>query len=191
MKRFVVFIMGIISFLGLDAQCVSGLDPDFDTLFCITIHCYHNDKAEPDTYTFLSPLHDDYYLDISNHDTLLKSLKKITYPISDFFFSLYPMIKASFPDSSLAFQESVFYSNLSKWIYYNSQMSMSTSRKFHTKTEDYYIINVAKVMAITKQNINGFPLAISIIKDIVSVSLNNNCIMENLIVLSKYCFSEM
>jgi len=101
------------------------------------------------------------------------------------------MIKASFPDSSLAFQIEVYNGSFYKWMLYTYNMKSSNSKKFYIKNNDSFIISIDKIIAITKHNVNGFPLAVCIIKDIVSVSLNDNCIKENVIVLSKYCFSEM
>lgn len=187
MKRLIVFFMGIIPFLGLNAQSVSELD--VDTVFCVTVHYFINDHAEPETHTSLLPIHETCYLNITNHDTLIKSLNKGAYPVGDFFFSLFPMIKASFPDSSEVFQKVVYDESLSRWLHYN--IKRGAGEKFYTKTGDLFIITIAKVMAITKHNVNGFPLAVGLIKDVVPVSLNDNCIKDEMIVISETVLHEM
>lgn len=177
--------MGMIPLLG-NAQSV--LELDADTVFCITINYFHNVDKEPETYTFLLPIHENCHLNISNHDTLIKSLSIRAYHISDFYFSLFPMIKSSFPDSSLTFQKNSYNSSITKWIHYN--LESNNSKKFYTKTKDFFIINIAMVIAITKHNVNGFPLALGIIKDIVPVSLSDNCIKDDLMVISETLMHE-
>lgn len=187
MKRLIAYFIGMTSLLGLNAQKVSGLD--IDTVYCITINYFYNDHREPQTYTFLLPVHDTCYVNLSSHDTLIESLNHGTYPISDFFFSLFPMIEASFPDSSFTFRKESYNNSISKWLYYN--IKNGNSKELYTKTDDVFIITIAKIMAIMKHNVNGFPLAISIIKDIVPVSLSDNCIKDDIMVLSKIVLHEI
>lgn len=171
----------MIPFLGLNAQGI--LELDADTMYCITINYFSNADKEPETHTFLLPIHENCYVNISNHDTLIKSMSISAYSISDLYFSLFPMIKASFPDSSLAFQKDSFNSSITKWVHFN--LKSNESKKFYTKNDDFFIIHIAKVIAIAKHNVNGFPLAISIIKDIIPVSLSDDCIKDNLMIISE------
>ena len=99
------------------------------------------------------------------------------------------MIEASFPDSSFTFRKESYNNSISKWLYYN--IKNGNSKELYTKTDDVFIITIAKIMAIMKHNVNGFPLAISIIKDIVPVSLSDNCIKDDIMVLSKTVLHEI
>ena len=93
------------------------------------------------------------------------------------------MIKASFPDSSLIFQKESFNSSITKWINYN--IEVNNGKEFYTKNNDSFTIAIAKVIAIAKHNVNGFPQALSIIKDIIPVSLIDNCIRDGMMVISE------
>jgi hypothetical protein len=129
------------------------------------------------------------HLDLSNHDSLYNSLYKETLAISDLFFSSFDMVKASFPDSTLNFQKETYNNNILKWLYYNSQISIR--HKYFTETGDCFIMTVAKIIAVTKQGVGGFPVAIGIIKDVIPVCLNDDCINGNVMELSKDCLSEI
>lgn len=181
MKRLIFFLMGSIPFFQLNAQ--NTLETNVDTVFCITINYIQNNNNEPELYTFLLPVHEKSYVNISNHETFIRSMNTEKYLISDLYFSLFPMIKASFPDSSLVFQKSLFDSSFAKWLQYD--IESSNSSEFHTRNNDLIIIAIAKVIAVTKHNVNGFPLALSIIKDIVPVSLSDNCIKDDMMVISE------
>lgn len=54
MKRLIFFI-GMISFLRLNAQ--NALEINVDTVFCISINYFQNNNNEPELYTFLLPVH--------------------------------------------------------------------------------------------------------------------------------------
>lgn len=186
MKRLIFFI-GMISFLRLNAQ--NTLEINVDTVFCISILYYQNNNYEPDWYTFLLPVHEKCHVNISNHDTFISSLNTEAYPISDLYFSLFPMIKASFPDSSLSFQVEVWESSYLKWYNYNVEARNSTD--FYTKNNEMFRISIAKVIAVTKHNVTGFPLALSIIKDVVPVCISDNCIRDDMMVISETVLYEM
>lgn len=186
MKRLIFFI-GMISFLRLNAQ--NALEINVDTVFCISINYFQNNNNEPESYTFLLPVHEKCHVNISNHDTFISSINTEAYPISDLYFSLFQMIKASFPDSSLSFQKEAFNSSFTKWIHYNLEASNST--EFYTKNNEIFTIAIAKVVAVTKHNVTGFPLALSIIKDIVPVLISDNCIRDDMMVISETVLYEM
>lgn len=186
MKRLIFFI-GMISFLRLNAQ--NALEINVDTVFCISINYFQNNNNEPELYTFLLPVHEKCHVNISNHDTFISSINTEAYPISDLYFSLFQMIKASFPDSSLSFQKEAFSSSFTKWIHYNLEATKST--EFYTKSNEFFTIAIAKVIAVTKHNVTGFPLALSIIKDIVPVLISDNCIRDDMMVISETFLYEM
>lgn len=185
MKRLIFFI-GMISFLRLNAQ--NTLEINVDTVFCITINYYQNNNYEPELYTFLLPVHEKCHVNISNHDTFISSLNTEAYPISDLYFSLFRMIKASFPDSSLSFQVEVYESGFLKWYNYNLEANRTD---FYTKNNEMFRISIAKVIAVTKHNVTGFPLALSIIKDVVPVFISDNCIRDDMMVISETVLYEM
>ena len=60
--------------------------------------------------------------------------------------------------------------------------------KFITETNDYVIISIQKFIAYTKQNINGYSLALGVIKEVIPIYLNYTCIKDKGMVLSKECF---
>lgn len=191
MKRLIFFI-GMISFLRLNAQ--NTLEINVDTVFCISILYYQNNNYEPDWYTFLLPVHEKCHVNISNHDTFISSLNTEAYLISDLYFSLFRMIKASFPDSSLSFQVEVWESSFLKWYNYNVEARNSTdcyAKNFYTKNNEMFRISIAKVIAVTKHNVTGFPLALSIIKDVVPVFISDNCIRDDMMVISETVLYEM
>ena len=185
--RRLLFLICMISFLRLNAQ--NALEINVDTIFCITIHYYQNNNYEPELYTFLLPVHEKCHVNISNHDTFIKSINTEAYPISDLYFSLFDMVKTSFPDSSLTFQKESFNSSIAKWIHYNIEANNST--EFYTKNNELFVISIAKVIAITKHNVKGFPLALSIIKDIVPVLISDTCIKDDMMVISETVLYEM
>ena len=177
--------MGMIPFLGLNAQNVVEINTD--TVFCISIiYFYNNNQNEPESYTFLLPVHEKCCVNISNHDTFFKTINIGTYSISNPIASLYPMIKASFPDSSSSFQKESYNSSMIKWLHYS--IEANNGKGFYTKNNDYFIIAIAKIIAITKKNVNGFPFALGVIKDILPVSLNDNCIKDDLMIISEKLF---
>ena len=83
MKRLIFFI-GMISFLRLNAQ--NALEINVDTVFCISINYFQNNNNEPELYTFLLPVHEKCHVNISNHDTFISSINTEAYPLVTYIF---------------------------------------------------------------------------------------------------------
>ena len=196
MKRFVFVFLGMIPLLELEAQHL--LDLASDTIFCISIYYNQNNDYPDERYLFFMKEYDDCHVNLSNPDSLnesiCKGVKNGTYHLVDLesgilSLAFLKMTTGVFSDSSLCIQREAYnicYSTWMSWAY--DTTAIDADLKFITETNDYVIISIQKFIAYTKQNINGYSLALGVIKEVIPIYLNYTCIKDKGMVLSKECF---
>lgn len=186
----------MIPLLELEAQHL--LDLASDTIFCISIYYNQNNDYPDERYLFFMKEYDDCHVNLSNPDSLnesiCKGVKNGTYHLVDLesgilSLAFLKMTTGVFSDSSLCIQREAYnicYSTWMSWAY--DTTAIDADLKFITETNDYVIISIQKFIAYTKQNINGYSLALGVIKEVIPIYLNYTCIKDKGMVLSKECF---
>ena len=139
-----------------------------DSVYCIVVNCFGEKNEEPQTHTLLIPTDYIVKFDISRLSDFERKIHEDYYTISFFPLYLIEMAKFSFPDSSLQFQSSIYYNNMSKWITYNSNCLTDTI----TMDNGQLFISIALLHGQIQYDGTGhFPIQIKTIQSIIPISM--------------------
>ena len=173
----------LVTLLRLNAQNSSEMI--VDTLYHINLNYYRSIKIPPELHVVLLPKDDSILLDISNYETLMASLHGNVGPTVIFLLDLYPMIRLSYPDSSDSFVLEKYVSSMNKWADYNSDELMLSQHNYNVGTGECFVLNIAKLIAVTKRDVGKYPIAVCEIIDVIPMVIDEKYVKINTIPISK------